>query len=249
MCLRCSVHDSPKQWKSWLPLVEHWYNTSFHTSLGSTPFKVLYGYEPVVAAAPQLPSTDNKSVQDMLAERQAYIELIKMNLTRAQNRIKLQADKHRIDREFQVGDQVLLKLQPYVQSSLVNRQFPKLSYKYFGPYSALERIGKAAYKLALPSESQVHPAFHTSQLKSFTPDYTPVYSTLPTLTDFSVATLQPDVILERKLVKKGNIAVPQVLVKWQGLPGDVRALGEVSFIIILGTRCCFSRRCDTRYMS
>jgi hypothetical protein len=98
------VHDSPKQWKSWLPLVEHWYNTSFHTSLGSTPFKVLYGYEPVVAAAPQLPSTDNKSVQDMLAERQAYIELIKMNLTRAQNRIKLQADKHRIDREFQVGD-------------------------------------------------------------------------------------------------------------------------------------------------
>jgi hypothetical protein len=76
-----------------------------------------------------------------------------------------------------------------------------------------------------------------------------VYSTLPTLTDFSVATLQPDVILERKLVKKGNIAVPQVLVKWQGLPGDVRALGEVSFIIILGTGCCFSRRCDARYMS
>jgi hypothetical protein len=221
MFLRCSVHDSPKQWKSWLPLAEHGYNTSFHNSLGSTPFstpfKVLYGYEPVVAAVPLLPSTDNKSVQEMLAERQAYTELIKVNLTRAQNKIKLQADKHRTNREFQVGDQVLLKLQPYAQSSLVNRQFPKLSYKYFGPYSVLERIGKAAYKLALPSESQIYPVFHTSQLKSFTPDYTPVYSTLPTLTDFSAATLQPDAILERRLVKKGNTAVPQVLMKWQGV--------------------------------
>jgi hypothetical protein len=32
--------------------------------------------------------------------------------------------------------------------------------------------------------------------------------------------------------------------------GLVRALGEVSFIIILGTRCCFGRRrCDACYMS
>jgi hypothetical protein len=64
-----------------------------------------------------------------------------MNLNRAQNRIKLQADKNITDREFHVGDQVLLKLQPYAQSSLVNRQYPKLSYKYFekpsGPFLSL----------------------------------------------------------------------------------------------------------------
>jgi hypothetical protein len=96
-----------------------------------------------------------------------------------------------------------------------------LSYKYFGPYSVLERIGKAAYKLALLADSQIHPVFHISQLKSFTPDYTLVYSTLPTLTDFFAASLQPDAILERRIVKKGNAAVPQVLVKWCGLPGDI----------------------------
>lgn len=33
-----------------------------------------------------------------------------------------------------VGDQVLLKLQPYTQSSVANPPFPKLSFKYFGLY-------------------------------------------------------------------------------------------------------------------
>jgi transposase InsO family protein len=46
MYLRCAVHNSPKQWKQWLPLAELWYNSSLHTSLGCSPFKALYGYDP-----------------------------------------------------------------------------------------------------------------------------------------------------------------------------------------------------------
>jgi hypothetical protein len=45
MCLRCAVDDSPKYWNSWLSLDELWYNSSLHTALGCSPFKVLYGYE------------------------------------------------------------------------------------------------------------------------------------------------------------------------------------------------------------
>ena len=41
MYLRCAVHDTPKKWRSWLPLAELWYNCSYHTSLGCTPFKAL----------------------------------------------------------------------------------------------------------------------------------------------------------------------------------------------------------------
>jgi hypothetical protein len=68
MYLRCCVHDNPKKWKCWLPLAEFWYNSSYHLSLGCTPFKVLYGYDPQVISAPMLPSTDNKSVQDLLSD-------------------------------------------------------------------------------------------------------------------------------------------------------------------------------------
>jgi hypothetical protein len=135
----------------------------------------------------------------------------------AQNRIKNQADKNRTDREFQVGDQVLLKLQSYAQSSLVNKPFPKLSFKYFGPYTVLELIGRAAYRLELPSDSYIHPVFHTSQLKQFVPNYMPAYSALLVLTDLSQTHLQPEAILERRLVK-GNSVLPQVCVKLSGLP-------------------------------
>ena len=30
----------------WLPLVEWWYNTSFHTATKMTQFMALYGYQP-----------------------------------------------------------------------------------------------------------------------------------------------------------------------------------------------------------
>lgn len=84
----------------------------------------------------------------------------------------------------------------------------------------LQRIGKAAYKLELPENSMIHPVFHVSQLKPYTPDFTPVFSELPTLPDLSQKDLQPEAILERRLVKKGNTAIPQVRVKWQGIAED-----------------------------
>ena len=119
---------------------------------------------------------------------------------------------------FQVGEQVLLKLQPYAQASVVNRPYPKLAYKYFGPFAVLERVGSVAYRLDLPPGSLVHPVFHVSQLKPFTPDHSPVFSDITKLADLSATTLEPKKILQRRLVKKGNKAIPQVLLKWTSLP-------------------------------
>lgn len=122
--------------------------------------------------------------------------------------MKAYADKNRTERQFAVGEQVLLKLQPYAQQTVVNRPYPKLSYKYFGPYTILERIGEVAYKLQLPDSAQVHPVFHVSQLKPFTASYTPVYSDLPAVPDLTTVTPVPVAILDRRLVRKGNSAIP-----------------------------------------
>jgi hypothetical protein len=164
----------------------------------------LYGYDPPFAAAPLIPSDTDHSVAQVLAERAHFTEMLKDQLVVAQNRMKLKADRLRSERQFQVGDLVLLKLQPYAQHSVVNRPCPKLAFKFFGPYKVLERIGSVAYRLDLPLSAQVHPVFHISQLKPFTANYSPVFSTLPVSVDLSKYELVPLEIVDRRLVKKGK---------------------------------------------
>lgn len=145
MYLRCAVYEDPKKWKNWLAQAEFWYNSTFHTSLCYSPFHALYGHDANLGILPQSSTENISSVSERVAEIQAQAVVLKEHLARAQNKMKMVADKKHRDHEYQVGEMVLLKLQPYAQSSLVNRPFPKLAFKYFGPYKVVERIGKAAY--------------------------------------------------------------------------------------------------------
>ena len=87
--------------------------------------------------------------------------------------------------------------------------------------TVLAKIGAAAYKLELPEEALVHSVFHVSHLKPQVPDYTPVFSSIPNPVDFSLRDVQPEAILDRRLVKKGNSALLQVLIKWSSLSADM----------------------------
>jgi hypothetical protein len=97
------------------------------------------------------------------------------------------ADRKRNDLQFNVGDQVLLKLQSYTQSTVASRPFPKLAYKYFGPYKVLECVNSVAYRLDLLEDTMIHHVFHVSQLKLFVADYTSVYDSLLVTTDREAA--------------------------------------------------------------
>lgn len=116
------------------------------------------GIEPADAIA--VPELD-----EWLQQRLVVQDLIKLHLHKAKERMKRQADKKRTERSFVVGDMVFLKLQPYIQSSVAPRANQKLSFKFFGPFKIIERVGPVAYKLSLPISSAVHPVFHVSQLK------------------------------------------------------------------------------------
>ena len=41
--LRCFCGERPKEWTNWLHWAEFWYNTTYHSSLGMTPFQAVYG--------------------------------------------------------------------------------------------------------------------------------------------------------------------------------------------------------------
>lgn len=58
----------------------------------------------------------------------------------------------------------------------------------------------------------------------------PVFSELPKITNIDAASATPEQVLDRRLVKKGNTAIPQVLVKWSRLP-DASATWEDYYVL------------------
>ncbi|KAK6126823.1 hypothetical protein DH2020_039436 [Rehmannia glutinosa] len=73
------------------------------------------------------------------------VKLIKERICTAQSRQKSYADKRRKDLEFEVGDEVFLRLSP--RKGLINpKKGGKLSPRYVGPYKILQRIGNKKYQ-------------------------------------------------------------------------------------------------------
>lgn len=148
-----------------------------------------------------------------MEDKKLMYALLQQHLHRAQQRMKHQVDKNRQERTFQVGDSVFLKLQPYVQSSLAPRANQKLSFKFFGPFKILSKIGPVAYKLDLPASASIHPVFHVSQLKKALPSTHQVSPSIPTISD---SRQFPEQILAKKMLSQGFSSVQQVLIKWSG---------------------------------
>lgn len=59
-----------------------------------------------------------------------------------------------------------------------------------------------------------------SQLKSSVPDFTHVFSDISALPRLDTEEVLPEAILNRRLVKKDDAAITQVLIKWAGLSSD-----------------------------
>lgn len=84
----------------------------FQTSDGMTPFQALY-CEPPTVARYILGSAASELVESYLLQRDEVLHILKHNLLKAQNRMKLFADKSRTDTSFEVGDWVYVKLKPF----------------------------------------------------------------------------------------------------------------------------------------
>jgi hypothetical protein len=209
--LRCSVNACPSKWLHWLSLAEFWYNSSTHAALSMSPFEALYGYKRVEALQPVQPV----ELSVWMNEKKLMTTLIKQHLSRAKLCMKKQADKLRSERTFAVDDQVFLKFQPYVQTSLAPRSIQKLAFKFFGPFRIVERIGQVAYKLQLPASSSIHPVFHVCQLKKAITAADEVIDYFP---DDLNSSRVPEAILPKRVVHHENSPVHQVLIKWSGWP-------------------------------
>jgi hypothetical protein len=68
MYLRCLTGDNPKEWLQWLSWAKFCYNTSYHQSINTTPFKLVYGRDPPLMKTYSPGDAATPSVDKLLAE-------------------------------------------------------------------------------------------------------------------------------------------------------------------------------------
>ena len=104
---------------------------------------------------------------ELLFQMAEKVRLIRDRLKAAQDCQKSYADLKRQPDEFTVGEWVLLHVSP-MRGVVRFGAYGKLSPRFIGPYEILERVGKVAYRLALPNSlEKVHDVLHVSQLKRY----------------------------------------------------------------------------------
>ncbi|GKC11938.1 putative reverse transcriptase domain-containing protein [Tanacetum coccineum] len=163
--LRACVIDFGGSWDVHLPLAELSYNNSYHTSIRCAPFEALYERKcrsPVLWAEIGEGSLIGP---ELVQETTDKVVVIKEKLQAARDRQKSYADSGRKMTEYEVGENVLLKVSPWKGVMRFGKK-GKLAPRYVGPFEILERIGPVAYRLRLPEELiGVHDTFHVSNLK------------------------------------------------------------------------------------
>jgi transposase InsO family protein len=108
MYLRCLTGDRPRQWLRWLPWAEYVYNTSFHTALKETPFRIIYGRDPPALREYDLEECRVPAVTQSMTEREEFLSDVRARLEQAEVVAKRAYDRGHRAVSFSPGDWVWL---------------------------------------------------------------------------------------------------------------------------------------------
>ncbi|KAL0159060.1 hypothetical protein M9458_047136, partial [Cirrhinus mrigala] len=166
--LRTYCHEDQHSWSRFLPWAEYAQNSLRQDTTGLTPFQCVLGYQP-----PLFPWTEEPSnvpaVDHWFRESERVWNSAHHHLQRAVHRHKDFTDaRRRAAPIYQPGDQVWLSTRD-LRLRLPRR---KLSPRYIGPFHILRQINKVTFQLQLLSRYRIHPTFHVSPLKPFSPSAT-----------------------------------------------------------------------------
>ncbi|KAK5775594.1 hypothetical protein PVK06_043500 [Gossypium arboreum] len=107
---------------------------------------------------------------DLIKDAEQKVRVIRESLKAASDRQKSYTDLKRKDIEYQVGDNVFLKVSPWKKLLRFGRK-GKLGPRFIGPYEVSERVRPVAYRLILPPElEKIHNVFHVSMLRRYRSD-------------------------------------------------------------------------------
>ena len=164
--LRVYCNYIQDDWAKWIPMAEFADNNNVAAATDMTPFYMNKGFHPRMSFSPDTTayhSTRERllvtSAEDITARMEEILLYGRTKMQVAQDQMKAQADKHRTDVNFQVGQKV------WVSSKDIKTTRPSrtLEDKLIGPYEILKKIG-TSYRLKLPTSFRQSTTFHPSKL-------------------------------------------------------------------------------------
>lgn len=165
--LRTYCNHMQDDWARWLPMVEFSDNNNTSSASSMTHFYLNKGFHPRMSFAPDISSYESTRERlqaaraDNIAKRmEEMLEFGRSRLVESQKIMKDQADKHRRDVSYNIGDKV------WVSSKDIKTTRPSqtLEDKMFGPYRIIGRVG-TSYRLELPTTFKRTNTFHPSKLR------------------------------------------------------------------------------------
>ena len=220
--IRQFVNYKQDNWDDLLYGLEFVYNNHKNMSTGQSPFMLNYGFHPKIPGT-LLQENDNvqpKDISTFMEKRQQMVKTAQDALQDSLNVQAQQANKHKRDVVFNVGDQVLLSTQDLNLASDSERS-KKLTDRFCGPFEILERIGESAYKLKLPPTMECVPTFNVDRLKLYVEpnsfDESRQEKVMPDVIDEEEEYEVEKIVKERKYGQKKHI---QYMVKYKGYPNS-----------------------------
>lgn len=105
--LRCFASGQPRRWANWLPWAKYWYNTSIHyctrMSLSSPCMVVTHHHLLPPPITCWIGQTAVGSLEAHLQEIDAILDDLRVQLLRAQQKMKDVADQKRRELQFDIG--------------------------------------------------------------------------------------------------------------------------------------------------
>ena len=147
--LRACVMDFKGSSDDHSPLIEFFYNNSYYSTIVMAPFEALYGKRCTSSVGWFEVEESSILFPEIIHEVVEKVRMIKDRLATAYSHQKSNADNRKRALEFEVGDQVYLKISPMKGVMRFGKK-GKLSPRYIGLYEVLQRVGNGTYKLKLP---------------------------------------------------------------------------------------------------